>query len=343
MQKYAALLQEARSLNKIQPEKNVFSLGGCGHYENPITDLLAFFCDPSEQHNFNTLFIDSLFQATHQSVDLTRPINTPIREQITKQGKRIDLIIEGEDWVMVIENKIRHWAANPFSEYESYIKENYKDKKPILILLAINQEVSPKNWLSLSYQSLIEKLKINLGTYTLSSPYNKWQVILREFILNIESEYSVANQDIINFARANYFEIKAMSKMLEDYLSHLKIQLAGAVKLASESNCSVTVSKNEWEEGSALRIASELWRQQANITLLIMGNEEYRVQFYLYQIPDEQVETVKSFFKPHEHHYRHFGTENKTTRCIGFFDTTSETLVFEEIKRLTQQLNAYFN
>ncbi|MFP3398822.1 PD-(D/E)XK nuclease family protein, partial [Brevibacterium sp. SIMBA_078] len=47
-------------------------------------------------------------------------INEPGREVTTKSNKRIDLLLEGNDWVMVIENKIYHHQVNPFKTYQKH-------------------------------------------------------------------------------------------------------------------------------------------------------------------------------------------------------------------------------
>jgi hypothetical protein len=61
-EKFESILNNVQKFkNDIKKEKNLFSLGGRGHYENPITDLLKFFFDPSEEHNFQDLFLSSLF------------------------------------------------------------------------------------------------------------------------------------------------------------------------------------------------------------------------------------------------------------------------------------------
>lgn len=44
-----------------EPETTIFSIGGRGYYENPTTDMLAFFFDPSAPHNFGEAIIQVFF------------------------------------------------------------------------------------------------------------------------------------------------------------------------------------------------------------------------------------------------------------------------------------------
>ncbi|WP_097161373.1 PD-(D/E)XK nuclease family protein [Enterobacter sp. CC120223-11] len=103
-----ALLAQLKSLP--QPNKtelNLFSIGAQGHYENPISDLLAFFIDPDAGHNLSTLMLEAFMEClpgTH-GVALS---SQPSCEVMTITGSRIDILLESEEWVMALENKIWH-------------------------------------------------------------------------------------------------------------------------------------------------------------------------------------------------------------------------------------------
>jgi len=148
LDKYYEIINKVKDLKNPEVEKNIFSLGGRGHYENPISDILAFFIDPKEEHGFGSLVLEALLEAAGKSNIISELIDSPQRESYTDSGKRIDLITEGEDWILVIENKIRHSAVNPFDDYEEYINTHYGDKNfKIFILLTIYNESPPKNWI----------------------------------------------------------------------------------------------------------------------------------------------------------------------------------------------------
>jgi hypothetical protein len=56
------LLRKAKLLPKVvQPEQTIFSIGGRGHWENPTTEILAFFCDNNAAHGLGDLVLRSLF------------------------------------------------------------------------------------------------------------------------------------------------------------------------------------------------------------------------------------------------------------------------------------------
>src|SRR5690606_13749345 len=81
--------------------KTIFSIGGRGHYENPISDLLAFFMNPDEEHGFSNLLLDAFFETLQgESKLFSAPISLIERELRTESDKRIDLVIASEDWVL---------------------------------------------------------------------------------------------------------------------------------------------------------------------------------------------------------------------------------------------------
>jgi hypothetical protein len=145
------ILKESKSLAIPAVEKNIFSIGGRGHYENPISDLLAFFMDLHEIHGLGDLVLRSIYEAIGLPTNDTDLITPPQREVCTDDEKRIDILAEGESYVTVIENKIRHWAANPFDSYDDYLDKYYKTKSKYKILLSIRNEVPPAGWYSLTY------------------------------------------------------------------------------------------------------------------------------------------------------------------------------------------------
>ncbi len=58
-----ALLRASRRLAFTPKDKTFFSIGGRGYYENPTSDVLAFFMRPDEQHGLGPLFLRAFFDA----------------------------------------------------------------------------------------------------------------------------------------------------------------------------------------------------------------------------------------------------------------------------------------
>jgi hypothetical protein len=279
--KYGKLIQEIKELTRPRVERNIFSIGGRGHYENPITDLLAFFIDPNEEHGFGALFLMSLFESAHVTPPLLQLSSPPGREQLTNQGNRIDLILESNDWLLVVENKIRHQANNPFNDYVQYAQAYSAGKCTYFILLSVQKEKPPTGWLNVTWRTYVDQVKKNVGSYFTAGGNVKWHVIMREFLLNIESECGdeSMNEARVEFVRSNYDSIQEMEEMLKEYISYMRDRGLGAIRIASGQTEDIASSlQHDWgEEGVALRLISREWGSKTNITLLLRKDGSLRI------------------------------------------------------------------
>lgn len=312
-------LEAAKTFFQPEIETTVFSIGGRGYYENPISDVLAFFLNPQEAHGFGTLFLDAFWEGLNlasppKSLDI---IGSPKREVSTDSGKRIDLLLEGDEWVLVIENKIYHHQSNPFKEYEQYIKNNYKGKQAIFSILSPGGTSASKEWKPLSYKTFVKELKRNIGCILIDSQYSKWLVFLRDFILNLE-QYAVRydmDSKAINFIEDNYQDVYEMVKLRESYISHL--QKTGLNKLnALFPDQKFTTTIHNWGHGPAIRYYSESWAGKSNIVIQISHRESDKgvgIYMYAYNVPETDIDhTDKKLLKDY---HKNPWTESKTIRC----------------------------
>ncbi|MGL5408031.1 MAG: PD-(D/E)XK nuclease family protein, partial [Shewanella sp.] len=147
----------------IKREQNLFSIGARGHYENPISDLLAFFLSPTAAHNLESLVLETLLEALPEGVQISASlINEPQREVTTHTNSRLDLVLESEEWVMALENKIWHHQNNPFSEYKKYLAKHYEGKRQLLVVLSPSGK-SPIGWYGVAYNDFLNRLSPKLG------------------------------------------------------------------------------------------------------------------------------------------------------------------------------------
>lgn len=110
------LLDKLKDLSLKPKEKTVFSIGGRGHYENPISDVLAFFLDPNEDHELGSLVAQAMLKCAGVTA-APHSIQAIYREYVTSEQARLDLVLVGDDWLLAIENKVYHTANNPFDHY----------------------------------------------------------------------------------------------------------------------------------------------------------------------------------------------------------------------------------
>ncbi len=175
-------------------EPTLFAVGGRGYYENPASDLLAFFLNPKREHRLGDLFLTTYLECMGaDNPQLNTKIDVEVRSQVqTSKGKFIDLQILGLDWCLIIENKINHWDTNPFTDYERHANGLGKEKKHLSILSRDGHPYDNKDsgtrWVGVSYQDYCKALRERMAAIFFDRPFSKWQIFAREFILHLENE-----------------------------------------------------------------------------------------------------------------------------------------------------------
>jgi hypothetical protein len=207
--------------DKSNYQKSFFDIAGFPRWENVNSNLLAFYFDKEEEHNFSTLFIESLLKLIGENkgdskIDYTSDYEV-FRELRTDKGNYIDLVIKSKvevdsdsskeqveedqfsDWAIIIENKIDSWVHNDLEDYWNSVKATHK----IGIVLSKRKEPLSKveklvgiEYHSITHKELIDNVQINLAQY-FSSANDKHLILLKEYINNIENLYinSFMNQE----------------------------------------------------------------------------------------------------------------------------------------------------
>lgn len=288
-------------------EDTIFSIGGRGHYENPTTDVLAFFLDTNASHGLESLVLQAFFEClpeTFKSLDYSLN-KTPEREVKTQSGKRIDLLLESQEWVIILENKIFHHQNNPFSDYENYVKEahheeRYSNKKIIFVVLSPSGSANRVGWHGVSYPALIEAIKRQLANYFLAQPLSKWSILLREFILHLESIMSnpVLPKESIQFVLDHLSELKQaqilQEQAIKTYQQELLQYLEGTLDRV------MTTSLNTWFGYPAIRFSDKSWTTDSDVVLFLDGRDDksFRIKYYSAEIKtDEQRAIADKHFK----------------------------------------------
>ncbi len=291
LSRFKTLLDAFKKLQPVKAaEPTIFSIGSKGYYENPTTDILSFFCDTTNNaHTLDSLVLQALVECLpdeYQDIDCSL-INPPEREVVTLSGKRIDLLLEGSDWVIVLENKIFHQQNNPFDHYEAFIEKNdnkkrFSGKQVIYVVLSPSGEATPEKWCGISYSQLITSIKHRLADHFISYPLNKWTVLLREFLLHLEGFMSDSSmpEKSIQFVLSHLTEIKALQELKQNAVNTYHQQLQDA--LARKLNRSVNIRLHHWNGLPALRFSLSDWRNtESDVVLYFSGEEDVpEIVFY---------------------------------------------------------------
>ncbi len=177
--------------------KNMFQIMGYPHYENVVSNILAFLLDPNEEHGFKGLWLRSLMECYFEK----KPITTDMffdgecdieREASTAEKKRIDLLIKGDSYIIGIENKIYADVDNPFESYDKMINDvinkEYGGNQGVKyeILLSVKNEGDKFEFINITYKDYIQRVESNWDKYK-DKANDKWRMIAEDFIANLKS------------------------------------------------------------------------------------------------------------------------------------------------------------
>jgi hypothetical protein len=312
------LLQKACGLRRRSREGNIFSTGARGYYEEPTSDLLAFFLNPSAEHGLGDLLLACLVDFLREPpfpLELEEP---PIREYPTRDQNRIDLLLHGIGWVIAIENKIRHSPLNPFAEYRDTIQARFQGKRLYFVILSPYDPGQP-GWTWVSYEALLAKAREKLGARLIAAGFSKWSIFFREFLIHLEDQVGRDMDDQqFNFVRDHYSQVREVSELHDRYIEGLRDRVESAARdlLGTEP---YRVARNLWPpHGIALRVFPAADRQH-NSTLLVCPDGSFRVQFYVQVDARQPNEADRAVFTD-DGHFRYMGDESRGALWIFYRD-----------------------
>ena len=173
-------------------ERTFFDIGARGYYENPMSDILSFYLDPTQDvHGLGDLVLASLLEILGAPSLNTSTLESSIREWRLDDGKRLDIVLVGDDWVVALENKVWSPDKNDFCAYKDAIERKYsgKSKKFFCLLSPISSARPADGWIKLDTKKFMKKIQEKLAAPMESSfskgSSSKWVVFLGEFTQNI--------------------------------------------------------------------------------------------------------------------------------------------------------------
>lgn len=270
-----ALLNKLTTLPAIEErEPNLFSVGARGHYENPVSDVLAFFLWPDAGHGLGNMVLEALLSCLPEEplLDVSL-ICAPEREVSTEKGNRIDILLESDTWVLILENKIYHQQNNPFTDYQYHLKTSasYRDKQFLYAVLSPDGK-APAGWYGISYKTLLNALSERLGKAFITASVNKWLILLREFILHLESLMSKSSipAQTENFVLENLAQIQEMVNLKNSVIKSVQEEgLRYLEKVFSNQGYEVSTRINHWDGYPALRYAFSHWISESDVVLYL--------------------------------------------------------------------------
>lgn len=238
---FQALINDFQKLN-LSPkvdELSIFEICGYPHYENVISNVLAFFLDSTRDHGLSDLFIQSLLEAAKintSEMDLQYCVE---RERSTQNGGYIDLLLSNESSCVIIENKIFAPLYNNLEEYFSF-GQTMSNRVIGVVLSLYPVETKNDHFVCVTYSQFFEKMRQRFGEYLHNQKLNYLSMMF-DLIKSIERLMSGENSmktEFVDFVRKNL-------NAVEDFGAELKAFNDGLRRIVNEVNSHVTDSAKD--------------------------------------------------------------------------------------------------
>ena len=250
-EEFIKLISDFQKIPKIK--RTFMEISGYPHYENVCSNILEFFFDTKNEHNLKDLFIKSLLQAIDPNQDIHNEIEEVKveREVYTENNKRIDLVLETDELVIGIENKIFASLYNDLNDYSVTIDAKREGTKKVAIKIVLSlKEIDPtqitSGFQNIIYKDFFYNIKKNLGDYILEGD-NDYILHLKEFIITLlnQNGETMVNKEMYQFCEKNFNRIQEL--LLEfNKFKGLVLQKINHLKESIDVGIPVRNSIKEW-------------------------------------------------------------------------------------------------
>ncbi|MBK8143867.1 MAG: PD-(D/E)XK nuclease family protein [Bacteroidetes bacterium] len=181
-------------------------------FEEICSRILSYFFNPDNEHGLKDLFLKSFFGLN--TIKINNPTtptnfkNIKVRTEENAEGKRLDVIILSEEFIIGIENKITANLYNPLPIYNALIEKHPQNIKYKIVLsvkkiVDINELQLMQNagFVNILYIELIDEIRNNIGKY-ISNQNQHSTYILNDFIKTMEN---MSNNNYLNNENDNFF------------------------------------------------------------------------------------------------------------------------------------------
>ncbi len=229
LQKFTKML-EAFPHSDIESDipQTFLEIAGYPHLENVASNILEFFFDTQAEHQFETLFLESLLETAKvefNPADLD--VDSTQREAFTQANTRLDLVIGTTTLLIGIENKLFHQLNNDLRTYEKHLHAHANERKVVCILLSLYPIVQTNQlgkFIPITYREFFENIRKNMGKFLVEAN-QRYVPFLFDFMQTVEhlrQEQTMSDQEFRNWVVQNHDEIKSLLQEIRRYKGHLR-------------------------------------------------------------------------------------------------------------------------
>jgi PD-(D/E)XK nuclease superfamily len=255
---YDTLLKRFTELKSSFKEERetFFDIAGYPHYENVISNVLAFFLDPAKGHGLGTFCIEALMQVIEPETYGIDGYWEVEREVRTEKGNYIDIILQSETIVIVIENKIYASVYNDLQDYIEFIQKKNKGKKVFGIVLCLqppNPEGLHNEYKIVTYDKFFGRVRQQIG-YAIEEADPRYFQLLTDLMTNVRKlkEGTRMDRDFFKFVSDNNKDIVDLLGKIKDYRDQLRSKVKQIKELVPKEIEGNSITQFEWREQNQL-------------------------------------------------------------------------------------------
>ena len=243
----AALSELIKSpdLEKLQlmlAKPNIFEVLHVANLEIRHSNFLAWILNPRETHNFGDVFARWFFKEIFSDAKVFGLDEFQVDGldtssiRIHREYRNIDLLIELQDIVVVIENKV--WSrehSQQLKRYAEIVETDFKNSKPAFVFLtpfneAPIDETNQEKYVTFDYASIVKLLEQIIDIYG-DSMSLKVKLYLDDYIAVVR-RYILAEDPAIKMAQQIYKNHQAALDFIFEHKPDRMLEAAGPISNA---------------------------------------------------------------------------------------------------------------
>lgn len=286
---------------------NLFDILGVSSHEIRHSNFLAWLLTPNESHHLGDIFLKWFLREVFSDGRLDWINEFKVDAIDTKhillhrEFSNIDILIEGDDFVIVIENKFGSKEhSDQLSRYKNFVEKDFPDKKTAYIFLTPTGDVPEKLddrrvYISISYEVIVRILEQIIDVHG-NALTNKIKEVLDDYVSTIRRQV-MCDDEAIRIAREIYknhrktldfiFEHKPdhfteVLPFIEEAVKAKGYCLLAKNKLFCRFTTSALLEKLEpsqtkgWSDNSPMAFQLNFRRNNISFEIVVAPNEEMK-------------------------------------------------------------------
>ena len=330
---------EKCSLRPIIQKDNLFDIGTRGFYENPFTEVFGYIISSKSHYKNRNGFIKSFLESTSvlpaEVIDSFLLDIKVLTQHTTLNGNYIDLLIYNSKYILVFENKVERWLANPLEDYENDIKSRYAHLIPYFFVLSYNSVDTPEPWTNI----VIGDSFVSIKSSSSHKFEDKWDFFVEDFLNHyIPATSKIMTKDEFEFYANNFSKIVAANNQVNQFIS----EVVDKVKALFPIDTIKRIAQHSaWGDDATKAVRLYPFDTNDNVVLVFRGDGKFSVTIYYYQNPQTHLPKLHELVGHSNYKNWKEGSVSCFTRLDDKEFDTVEKLVDECSNQLTTMMNYY--